>query len=673
MRRFIRFDHLGNSLGEVSENDIMSLVRHEEINGEHSLTVTTFQVLSKNERVVYQDGRGVWREYVVAGVDEEHASGKRVIGTYYCVWSVQPDLMGVPVSVMPGVQNPVNAGTALTSALSTQSRWAKGTVTNTSEAGASMYDTNAWNALSILVENWSGELSTTIQVANNSGVTARKVDLYSQQGDQTAKRRFDFGDDLRSVKRTFADEPYYCRISPRGKGVESGGGYGRKITIESVNSGKDYLEYSPMVDFCKLPDGNSGYQYPTLIVENSQCETPTVLKTWAQSVLESYCTPKVTYEVDAIQAAAEGVDVQGVSLGDAVQIVDRYFGDGLRVSGRVVSMTVDELNEREISVTIGHVTEKLSAKISNTAQAVARMQEYMSTAEYIQDLLDRLNAEMNASGGYTYIVDGEGIWTYTCAVTDPTIGAEAKAIIQGGGSASVVNIKGGGIRIANSLTAQSEWNWRSVFTAGMIATDVLTATNITTGMIQDATHALNPNAGNYWDLDTGILSIKKGKINVSDSSNRTIFEADSTNRSVSIGNYTVDSNGLHGGLDGDDDVTHAGSFLGSYASGCDFLSSNGGNTRLKINNGWITGYHGLSVSSQILPSQGIGSTYGAAINADAIIFNGLSFTKSESIELDAEDLKLDFDHLYQYDIHSGWVEKYLPSFSLSGTTLTITT
>lgn len=496
MRRFVRYDHFGNVIGEVSENDIMALERREVINGEHSLTITTFQVLGKNERIVYQDGRGVWREYVVVGVDEEHASGNRVIGTYYCVWSIQVDLAGVPVSVMPGVQSAVYASTALDSALSTQHRWGRGTVTNTAKAGASMYDTNAWKAMGVLVENWGGELSTTIDVSND-GVITRLVDLYAQQGDSTAKRRFDFGADLQSVKRIHSDEPYYCRISPRGKGeATDGGGYGRKITIESVNGGLDYLEYAPMVEVCKLPDGN-GFSYPTLQVENSKCETPAALKEWALGVLESYCTPKVTYEVNAVQAAVEGVDVQGVSLGDAVHIVDGYFGDGLRLSGRVTEMTVDELNEHDISIKVGYVGDTLANTITSTAKQVANMQQSMSTAAFIQDLLDRINAEINATGGYTYITEGQGIRAYDVAVSNPLVGSEAS---------SVVEIKGGSIRIANSKTAQGEWEWKSVFTSGHIAAEMITAINVTAGYISDASGV------NYWDLDSGVLHTEQGYI-----------------------------------------------------------------------------------------------------------------------------------------------------------------
>lgn len=489
MRRFIRYDHLGGIIGEVDENQIISMVRSEKINGEHALEIVTVQVLNKNERIIYQDGRSVWREYVVAGVDEEHATGVKPVGTYYCVWSMQVDLFGVPVSVMPGVVTPVTAGTALASALSTQSRWIRGAVTNTKTGGASMYDTTAWAAIGILIKNWGGELDATIGV-DSAGVISRAVDLYTKQGDQTAKRRFDFGADLSSVKRIYADTPFYCRISPRGKGEETeSGGYGRRVTIESVNAGKNYLEYAPMVDIAKVPDGNSGFIYPTLIAENGDCETPSELLVWAQSVLESYCTPKVTYEIDAIQAAIEGVDIQGVSLGDAVQVVDRKFGDGLRLTGRVIEMKVDELNERDITVKIGSAEESISAKFSRfdkIAEVVTSMNGgTLATVDYLNRLLTRINGEVNATGGYTYITEGQGIRTYDTAVSDPLVGSEAAAVVE---------VKGGTIRIANSRTAQGEWEWKTVFTSGHIAANLVTAANITAGYIHSP-------GGTFIDLD----------------------------------------------------------------------------------------------------------------------------------------------------------------------------
>ena len=676
MKRFIRFSHQDAPIGEISPNDVMSLVRREEINGEHSLTITTLQVLGKGERIVYQDERGIWREYEVTGVDEEHAAGNRIIGTYYCVWSIQQDLQGVTVSKMPGVQTPVTAALALTAVLETQTRWTVGTVTNTNTGGASMYDMSAWQALSVLLENWGGELSTSITVSN-AGVIARHVDYYTQQGEQTAKRRYDFGKDMKSIKRTIADEPLFCRISPRGKGEQTdGGGYGRKITIASVNGGNDYLEYSPMVNVAKIPNGNGGWQYPTKIIENGNCETPADLKTWAQSIIATELTPKVTYDIDVMQAAREGVDVQGVSLGDAVHAVDRYFtDDGLRVTGRIVSTEVDEITGIPVSVTLGFIRETLGSKLASTAQiastalnSINSYRSYMNTAGYIDSLLTRINAEINADGGYTYITQGEGLRTYDVAVSDPLVGAEASKAVE---------IKGGSIRIANTKTAQGEWNWRTVFTSGHIAADMVTAANITAGFIGSAS------SGNYWNLDTGELQmstttkvgnqtlaqyigsvepnltqtnvfnalthngqtqgiylnnglvyingtyIQSGQINanyittgnllVKDASNNTVFSADMDTRQVSLAGFTAKNNALYNGLG-----SVSGSGVGVYV-GTDGVASSSGAYTSALVSGGLVGFRNGSEVGRLVANGATGSGVDTPIKSVA-----LEFIKSNS-------------------------------------------
>ena len=504
MRRLMVYDRFDKPLGDIAEADVFSLVRRATINGEHALEVTTTRKLGKGQRILMQDGRQIWHEYVVDGVDELHGAGRRPVGTYTCVWSIQHDLQGVRVSVMPGVQSPVTAGEALARLLGTTRRWTVGTVTNTSTGGASMYDTDAWSALSTLVKTWGGEVDTTIEV-DQAGVVSRKVDLYAQQGDQEAKRRFDFGADIKSVRRTMPDGPLYCRMTPRGKGEETeGGGYGRKVTIESVNDGKDYLELASMVPLAKLPDGTGGWEYPTLEVENGDCETPAELLAWARDVLEDTLIPKVGYDVDVLQAAREGIDLQGVSLGDAVQVVDRHFGDdGIRVSARVVEMTVDELEDRDINVKLGHISDGVTNSLGSLAAEISQVRDTvvninggtLSTADYLDRLISRLNNEINADGGYTYIVPGQGIRTYDQAVSDPLIGAEATKVVE---------IKGGSIRIANTKTAQGEWEWKSVFTSGHIAAELVTIAQLTAGYIGNASQ------GSYWDLDNNELRIGTG-------------------------------------------------------------------------------------------------------------------------------------------------------------------
>lgn len=519
MLRVMLFDRQGNAIGELPEAEVFALKRTERVNGEHSLKITTTKVLQQGWRVLTCDERGKWREHVVYGTDASHDSGDKPMGDYYCVWSLMPDLMGTRISAMPGTQTPVAAAVALATALSGTDRWQVGTVTNTATGGASMYDTDGWTGLSTLLSVWGGEIDTTIEVGS-TGVTARKVDLYAAQGEQDAKRRFDFGADLKSVRRRVADGPLYCRITPRGMGEEVGEGFGRKITIESVNDGKDWLENPAMVDLAKLSDGNGGWEYPTLEIDNPDCKTPADLLAWALTVLEQSTVPKVSYDIDVMQLAQEGVDMHGVSLGDAVHVVDRKFGEGVRISGRVLQTVTDMLDESDVQLTVGSISQDLASLITSMETRLGTVEGTVEAiagtggTDYYSNLIANLNAQINATGGYTYMTEGQGIRTYDTAVTDPLVGAEASKVVE---------VKGGTIRIANTKTAQGAWEWKTVFSSGLVASEVLSASNIITGAlrVQDALG----NAVFVADMDAGTVQMAGDAIRIGQ---RTLAEATGT-------------------------------------------------------------------------------------------------------------------------------------------------
>ena len=498
MDRVLVFDNRDNPVMELAPGDVFGRVRTEEINGIHSLEITTTHVLQKNQRVLTCDAMGKWREYVVEGVDALHEAGERPIGTYYCEWSVQHDLTLTHVSRMPGVQSPVPAAVACEAALSGTNRWSVGTVTCTKSAGASMYDMSGWEAMSVLVQAWGCEIEPEIGV-DETGVISRKVAVLSHVGSETATRRFDYGSDLVLIMRSVSEEPVYARISPRGAGEEVGDSYGRRITIESVNGGVDWLQNNATAELLKVPDGDGGWEYPIGIVENPDIDDPQELKDWGLSVLEDYTTPDVTYQASVLQYQKAGMDIKGISLGDDVQCVDRKFGEeGLRISGRVVSLIVNELDETDAQATIGKIQKSVASALAQvtstlgvTEAAVRAMNGgTLSTASYLSRLLGRLNAEINATGGYTYITEGQGLRTYDRAVSDPLVGSEASKVVE---------LKGGSIRIADSKTSAGEWEWKTVIVSGHIAAELVTAANLTAGMISSA------DGTSYWNLDTGQL------------------------------------------------------------------------------------------------------------------------------------------------------------------------
>lgn len=497
--RVIVYSPQGEYMKELPPDLVFERTRTEELNGEHSLNITTAIVLRKGQRLLTCDSTGEWREWVVLGEDAEHTSGKRAIGSYYCVWSMQYDLSGVTCTAMPGTQTPVTASSALQSLLSNTSRWQRGTVTQTSTGGASMWRKSAWEALGILTEVWGGEVGSSIET-DGFGVVSRKVNLWSHEGSETVTRRFDYTRDLTEIRRKVSEDEVFARIIPLGKGEETeGGGYGRKIDISSVNGGVEWLENPEAAAAYRMPDGLGGYEYPTRYVENPDCETPQQLKDWGLAVLPEWTIPKASYTASVLQFAEAGMDVQGIGLGDEVHVVDRAFGgEAVRIQGRVLRLVTDELQPSNVTVTLGNLTEglqdvfgELNASLSRTREVVQAINGgTMSTAEYLSRLIGRLNGEINSAGGYTYITQGQGLRTYDAAVSDPLVGAEASKVTE---------IKGGSIRFADSKTAQGEWEWETLIVSGHVAANLVTAANITAGFIGNAS------GGNFWDLDSGEL------------------------------------------------------------------------------------------------------------------------------------------------------------------------
>lgn len=369
--RILTADNLGNITGELDPARVYALKSSEEINGEHSLEIETSHTLEKQSYILFRDQWGEWREYVILGVREEHSDADFFNNTYYAVWSLQYELAGVVQKSQPGKNSPVNATAALTAALA-GTRWSVGTVQPTTTAGASFYYLSAWEALGLVVENWGGEVTTTLTVGVDS-VTGRAVNLLNHQGTtSSARNRFEYGRNTETVTRTAEDVPFYCRVIPRGQAEESdAGGYGRKIGIASVNpTGLEYIEDAETVDLVKIPDGVGGYIYPTAVIDYPDIDDPQELYNVALADLHNHTRPLVSYEVgvlDFVDADANGY----VRLGDAVQVWDETFGaSGLRISGRVVSAEIDHLEPKNSRAAISFASEGLPGQFESMQSSI---------------------------------------------------------------------------------------------------------------------------------------------------------------------------------------------------------------------------------------------------------------------------------------------------------------
>ncbi len=531
---------------ELTPDEQRSRRRIEEINGEHSLTIRTTRRLTEGMRLITQDDTGKVREHVVYKPDEGHHEGKYAIGTYLCMWSLQYDLMGAYAKdhAEPGMGSACTSRNAVIAALDGQSLWSVGTCDAPSVAagkGCVMIGVSAWERLSLAVRHWHGEVDAEI-VMDDTRVVSRKVNFIAHLGSSEVTRRFDWGEDLTNISRTPDPGPYYCRIVPLGRGQreyaeddETEFDWPLDISEETPD-GRVYIEdsESAQVFRTKLPDGT--WHYPTKVVHYDE-DDPELLLNAAMEDLHNHTRPGASYEASVLQFARAGMDVKGVQLGDNTQCVDFGFNPdaGLTLEGRITRLEVEELApETETILTIGDLApnfaqtmqELVSRQTASISDGIKRV-EGGGTIAYVEGLLDAINAQIAADGGYTYLVGGQGSITYDRAVANPLIGTEATQVTQ---------MKGGSLRFANSkkpaFSGINDWNWATVITPEGYLGLAATIAAITTGYIGSS-------GDTYIDLDnhTAQLGQTSGPHLVIDSSGMQVYDGD-----TSLGFFGSESN-----------------------------------------------------------------------------------------------------------------------------------
>lgn len=355
-----------------------------EVNGENALSLTCLAALDKGDRIVWQDRMGRWRENVVDGITEERAAAG-IVYTYYCPSSAQVELSGDYLED----KRPLNttASVAMASALS-ESRWTVGTVEDLGQNGTNFYHTNAWQAIHDVADTWGGELSFEIAVSG-SAVTARRVSLRGRVGADNGKR-FTYTKDLVSVTREVDEGNVATALYGYGKAPESTdddgnltGGYERKLTFGDVNGGRNWVGDADALARWGRPDGRGGKTHVFGDVEFGDCEDARELLSLTRGELKSRCTPKVSYEVDAVSLARAGEGFEGADEGDTVLVIDKVYDPPLRVQARITKVEEDQLAEGGATYTIGNfrtVGEVMAAQRSSISKATSSLRQTITEA-----------------------------------------------------------------------------------------------------------------------------------------------------------------------------------------------------------------------------------------------------------------------------------------------------
>lgn len=493
--RYMIFDRWGNPLGDLPY--AIKAIRTRATDGTDTLDITTIGEINKDERIVFKDSTGRWAEYLCQSTQTARAADMPVT-VAYCTGSIAE----LSRTYIEDKRNRnANAKACLAKALE-GTRWTVGTVetgTRTRIADLAFYHCTVLEAVQKTADTYGLEAQTEYQPdPTGNRIGQRIIHLVEHRGQTTSTKRFEYGKDLTQIKRDIDAGDVITRLYGWGKGIEQTneegeptGGYGRKISFADVNNGKPYIQDDQALANWGIVGADGTKHHSEASVDFPDCEDPKELLNLTKAALKTRTTPVVSYTADVTALGQAGYDPEGTDVGDSVQIIDTSFATPLRLEGRILQIEEDLAGSlAETKITLGNIRQSYTQRMAAQQQALDKLVSNSGawnsaaggTGPYMKDLIDRINQIMNATGGYTYLKPGQGIYVYDKPEDqNPT---------------QCIHIGGGYWRIADHKKPNGDWDFRALANGKGIFADT-----VFTGRLSDA-------AGlNYWDMDTGEFSL----------------------------------------------------------------------------------------------------------------------------------------------------------------------
>lgn len=489
------FDRWGNPLGDLPY--AIKAIRTRATDGTDTLDITTIGEINKDERIVFKDSLNRWAEYLCQSTQTARAAGMPVT-VAYCTGSIAE----LSRTYIEDKRNRnANAKACLAKALE-GTRWTVGTVetgTITGTADLAFYHCTVLEAVQKTADTYGLEVQTEYQPdPTGNRIGQRIIHLVEHRGSTNTTKRFEYGKDLTQIKRDIDAGDVITRLYGWGKGIEQTndqgeptGGYGRKISFADVNNGKPYIQDDQALANWGIVGADGTKHHSEASVDFPDCEDPKELLNLTKAALKTRTTPVVSYTADVTALGQAGYDPEGTDVGDSVQIIDTSFATPLRLEGRILQIEEDLAGSlADTKITLGNIRQSYTQRMAAQQQALDKLVSNSGawnsaaggTGPYMKDLIDRINQIMNATGGYTYLKPGQGIYVYD-KPEDQT-------------PTQCIHIGGGYWRIADHKKPNGDWDFRALANGKGIFADT-----VFTGRLSDA-------AGlNYWDMDTGDFSL----------------------------------------------------------------------------------------------------------------------------------------------------------------------
>ena len=457
------------------------------------------QYIKEENMVVVHDGEN-YRLLIIKEISDVHEG--EYIKEVYCE-DASAEL--IDEIIYDEIEGKIEMGDVLATILK-GTRWQVGEVDNTyiRNLKPEFKLKSVLNGIQNLASQYGAEIDFTVEFAGNK-ITSRKVHMKKAFG-RTLGKRFEFGKDVTSIKRTVNTADIKTAIVPFGATDEE---TGEVLTIREIEwikpnnpynkpFGQTFLEDEEATELWGYKGTGSKRRARWVAVTFEDCNDAHELINYAQLQLNRFNKPKVSYEASVVDlfrmTGDDSYSFEKVGLGDMVNIIDHEFVPALALTSRVVKLELDLNDTSNSKVTLGTVIESIVDKDIKTQieELNVKVSAVASNVDLsdIEDRLDILESETGTgrweqiqevnnllfgnSVGYHYMGEDNGIWVFDKPVNqNPT---------------KAVALKGGMIGLAKYDEQQQKWNVGTFIdgnqvNASMITTGTLKADRIEAGAL----------------------------------------------------------------------------------------------------------------------------------------------------------------------------------------------
>lgn len=246
------------------------------------------------------------------------------------------------------------------------SNYSIGDIADLGEETLSFYFISKLQGLYNIVETYGGELDFRFELnENKTHIVNRYVDLKYRLGEDTGLR-FTFDLNLKGVTRNRSSEGHFTVLYGRGKSLEVGEGYSRRLTFDEVawNTPTNPLN-KPLGDkFLIDPEAVARWGRIEGIYENDAIEDAEELLKATHRALDEAKEPKISYSATIEDLSnLSGYEHLKFVLGDSIIIQDEKYK--LNNEARIVSEAYSIKNKKQPKqVTLGYIQKGISDSLS---------------------------------------------------------------------------------------------------------------------------------------------------------------------------------------------------------------------------------------------------------------------------------------------------------------------